>query len=113
VGCHKGQQPRREPMRALAPAFAACSLSFLIALPARADDLTIRIAMKNASLSLSGKASTTLFVTATDVRYRTRNYREGGGQDWLFKVKSGKLTVIDHDKKTYFESTPEIRGEVS
>jgi hypothetical protein len=96
-------------MRRLLPIFATGSLALLLAPPGVAEDLTIRIGFKGASSAFS-KASTTLFITPGDVRYRTRNYRDGG-QDWLFKVKSGKLIVIDHELKTYFESTPDIREE--
>jgi hypothetical protein len=100
---------REEAMRVPAPAFA-CSLAFLVALPAAAEDLTIGIVVKNATLE-SRRAATTLFVSPRDVRYRTRYYRDGG-QDWLFNVASGRLVVIDHATATYFESTPDTREEL-
>jgi hypothetical protein len=101
---------QEEAMRVPAPVLAACSLALLLVLPAAAQDLTISIVMKNASLE-SRRPVTTLFVSSSDVRYRTRYYRDGG-QDWLFNVASGRLVVIDHAGAIYFESTPDTREEV-
>jgi hypothetical protein len=58
-----------------------------------------------------GRGVTTLFISPSDVRYRTRNYYQGN-KDWVFNVASGTLVMIDHDRKQYAESDAEEREEV-
>jgi hypothetical protein len=84
---------------------AACSLSLLAALPVVAEDFTI-------GLSIYPKPSTTtLFVSSSNVRYRTRHsYFES--QDWIFNVADERLVVIDHEHKIYYETSAQDRAEI-
>ncbi len=97
-------------MHGLKSAFAACGLALLAAIPAAAEDLTIALGYPRTADPL-GRGVTTLFISPTDVRYRTRNYYEGN-KDWVFHVASGRLVIIDHDRKQYAESGAEEREEV-
>jgi hypothetical protein len=97
-------------MRGLKPAFAACGLAFLAAIPAAAEDLTIGLGYSGVVDPLS-RGVTTLFISPNDVRYRSR-YHYGGSKDWIFNVASGRLVIIDHDRKQYTESDAEEREEV-
>jgi hypothetical protein len=97
-------------MHGLKLAFAACGLALLAAVPAAAEDLTIALGYPR-TVDPSGRGVTTLFISQNDVRYRTRNYYDGN-QDWIFNVASGRLVVIDHDRKQYAESSAEQREEV-
>jgi hypothetical protein len=97
-------------MHGLKPALAACGLALFAAVPAVAEDLTILLGYSGAN-DRSNRGVTTLFISSNDVRYRTRNYYYGN-KDWLFNVTSGKLVVIDHDRRQYSESTAQEREEV-
>jgi hypothetical protein len=88
---------------------AACGFALLIAGPAIAEDLSIDLAYLSVP-EPANKGFARLFISSTDVRYRTR-FLWAGNQDWLFNVASGKLLIIDHVTKQYSESTPAQREE--
>lgn len=103
-------------MRALRRVVAAGGLALLASGTAIADDLTVDLSFLASPGPDKGKFAR-LFISSTNVRYRTRAFwghpafGHGGNQDWLFNVATGQLIIIDHDVKQYAETMPTQREE--
>jgi hypothetical protein len=82
----------------------ACGLS--LALPAAAEDLTIAYKVTVRKPYIVGPANgiATLWISANKVRWFDRTYG-----DKIYEVTTGRIIRIDHEKKTYSETTPEQR----
>jgi hypothetical protein len=84
----------------LAP--AAC-LFLLAALPAAPEDLTV----VSKVMSSKGEGGTaTLYISSSKIRHSNSNH------DFIFDLASGKMTMMDTQKKEYWETTAEERGAV-
>jgi hypothetical protein len=91
--------------RILALVFAAtCSL--LDALPAAAEDLTITYEVTVPKPHIVGPVNgiATLWVSGSKVRWFDRTYG-----DKIYEVATGRIIKIDHQNKTYEETTPQQR----
>ncbi len=89
-------------MRVIKTVFApAAGLFLLAALPAAPEDLTV----VSKVMSAKGEGGTaTLYISSSKIRQSDSNH------DTIFDLASGKMTVIDKQKKDYWETTPEERG---
>jgi hypothetical protein len=67
----------------------------LLALPALAADLTI---VSNVTMGKGAPETSTLYLTADRMR-------QSGSHDMIFELSTGRMVMIDHGKKEYWEST--------
>jgi hypothetical protein len=83
---------------------ATCSLS--LTLPAAAEDVTITYKVTVPKPYIVGPVNgmATLWISANKVRWFDRTYG-----DKIYEVATGRILRIDHEKKTYSETTPEQR----
>ncbi len=79
---------------------AAGSLSLLTARTAAAEDLTV-VSRDTSSRGAGG--TSTLYISSSKIRLSDTNH------DTIFDLASGKMTVIDRQKKEYWESSAEER----